>query len=199
MPVVVGERGRVPVAQRQRREALPCGGEPAHLREFVAHATLRDVGENSARADRRELPRVPDQEQLRARRRAPAVNLGKIARAGHPGLVHDHQVIALEPPHLVSTRLGRVRCGLVEALLGGEPPRGVARGDAFLGEHLRRYLRRREPEHAAPTSRPRVGDRADREALAGPGRGRQHLHLRTGGQHAAHRDTVWEAAKLPKW
>jgi hypothetical protein len=54
----------VAVAQPQRRGALPLVREPADISEFVAHTALGEIDERPTRADRAELARVTDQQQL---------------------------------------------------------------------------------------------------------------------------------------
>ena len=189
MLVVLGQHGRVAVAQPQRRRAFPVVVEAADVGQLVAQPALGDVGQRAAGADGGELARVADQQQLRPRGLAAPLDLGEVVGAGHVGLVDHHQVPAPQPPRLVPSahRARRCRAGAAHrARRWCSPPRSA----------LPRRAPRRPPgtgRARTPVARvpstgagPGVGERADDERLAGAGRGAQHLDLRAGGEHPAH-------------
>ena len=190
---------------RSRSDAGPSqpSVNAADLGQVVGHPPLGDVGERATGADRGQLAGVADQQQLRPRLPAAAVDRDQIGRGGGAGLVDHQQIPAAQPERLV---VAGASAG-VEAGLPVEPPADVPRGHAFLGEHIGLPLPVGDPEHPRPARTavwrggvragwvgdpvggvgPGVGQGADEERLAGAGGGVEDLDRGTGGEDAAQR------------
>ena len=112
--LVLAQHVGVAVAKPQRRRPLPGVAEPAHLGQLVADGALGEITQRSTGADRAELTRVADQQQLRPGLRAARLDGGELAAVHHPGLVHDQQVPGGQPPRLVPT----VRCSVLNTSAG---------------------------------------------------------------------------------
>ena len=100
---------------------------------------------------------VADQQQLRPRRLAAAVDRDQVRGGRGAGLVDHQQVPAAQPERLV---VAAAAAG-VEPGLPVEPAADVPGGDAFLGEHVGLPLPVGDPEHPRP-----VPDGARRRAAS---------------------------------
>ena len=184
---------RVAGAELRPRLALPRLTRPMDRRQLRGRRALRDLGEQAAGADRRELRVITDQQQLRPRLARHVDQLRQAPRVRHPRLVDDDHRPPVETEPTVRVA-GRERVDghrLLDPGVSAQP--------------LRRRARDGRADHAPAVALPRLPRRADHDALPGPGLTDQHRDTAAAGDGlervlllAAQRAAELLARRLPR-
>ena len=166
--VVVAQHRLVAVAQPQRRVAFPLVGEAAGLGQLVAAPGAGEQVHPAAGADRGELAVVADQQQLRPGRVDVAVDRGerRRCRSSRTRRPRPGRPACSRHASSPSTGCGRRAGTGGEPVLGGEPARDVARGQALAGEDVGGDLARWPARTPARRSARRAGRGRSRRGRA---------------------------------